>query len=1148
MKRIIFCVAIVPLFITAKPVIADPGDTLIVQTYTFEEQNNPETDYDSPGRRWFDLAADDGTEYQKILMYYTLKCFEDGTAGGLGFDCGEWDYTSHTFLYEHTGLLDSNALTHPRYLANNIEFETENFSSIPLVDIYDMEFSSTEISEILSENAYLVNSSLDQELLLSSGTPGRVQFFYSEEELSATGLADSFNKLSLNFGGESTLSNFSVKLAWLPEAPVDFLNTDLSEVYSHPSFSFSTGQKDILLNNSTSWDGSSGLLLDLSYDYSVADFQLIGSSGNSLAAADIGNSYILFDGEDQVSIPPSIFSELDDEVSIGYWLYGTEGVQPENGTTFEGVNEANERVLNVHNPWGNGRVYWDAGQDGGYDRIDEQADEEDYSGQWNHWAFTKNNVSGEMKIYLNGEEWHSGTNKDNSLAGISKFNIGSAAGWSNYYRGGMDNFFILNKELSQNDILEYMDSDYSNSLPYADNLLGYYSFNHSYGEPVLNEVSDEHGLSLGDAQLSNYLGSELNSTLESSVKPWLSLCQGEYVTETVVDFYELQLEHPPVSVVEYAVNGNEIEVISYQSLYPEAYSVHYDLNGSALDSVSNSLELPITINNETLNYFSPEFEVVNRIELGRFITPYGIGLDLEEGWTWVYDVTDFEPLLRGEVELEAGNWQELLDLKFLYIEGTPPRDVKRVENIWAGNWQLSSWDDTVLEQSFNVEEGEDMFKVRATTSGHWFGQGNNCAEFCSNTHDLKINGNTEYSWEMMQECADNPLYPQGGTWIYDRAGWCPGAPVTTRELELTPYINSEEFTLEYDIDYDPYGNYWLMAQLFSYGGYNHQLDPEITQVLAPSDFKINSRINPICDNPVVRITNKGALPLNSLEFSYGINGQMESFTWQGSLDFMESEDVVLNYSMNQNFYAGNEDESLEFEVEISQPNGSVDENQSNNYANSHFFRPPTYSYDEDEDDNRIIIETRTNNVPSETQVQLKTLDGSSHWTSNYTEANTLYRDTLTLNAGCWLLHITDSDDDGLDFFANNDGSGYVRIKEVGGWYFKMFEDNFGKELLHYFNFDTNIFSGIDQVDEPIPSVQVYPNPSRGLFYLKGINLLGQLEIAVYDSSGSEVKSLVKTLNSSSDRIAIDLSLEGKGLYNLVIKTKDKLYSSRVISQ
>ena len=100
------------------------ADTTIIQTFTHEAQNNPQTAYDSPGRRWFEFPpSDNGLSYQKILMYYNLKCFEDGTAGNLGFPCGEWDYLTYTYLYDHTGVMDSTAATHPKYLLNGANFD-----------------------------------------------------------------------------------------------------------------------------------------------------------------------------------------------------------------------------------------------------------------------------------------------------------------------------------------------------------------------------------------------------------------------------------------------------------------------------------------------------------------------------------------------------------------------------------------------------------------------------------------------------------------------------------------------------------------------------------------------------------------------------------------------------------------------------------------------------------------------------------------------------------------------------------------------------------------------------------------------------------------------------------------------------------------
>ncbi|MGA1374894.1 MAG: hypothetical protein ACO3YQ_08825, partial [Flavobacteriales bacterium] len=110
------------LFACALPGAAQTADTTWVQTFTFEAQNNPATAYDSPGRRWFEFPdSDNGTSYRKVLMYHRLKCFEDGTAGGLGYPCGEWDYLTYTYLFDHTGVLDSKLLTQPRWKIEDLD-------------------------------------------------------------------------------------------------------------------------------------------------------------------------------------------------------------------------------------------------------------------------------------------------------------------------------------------------------------------------------------------------------------------------------------------------------------------------------------------------------------------------------------------------------------------------------------------------------------------------------------------------------------------------------------------------------------------------------------------------------------------------------------------------------------------------------------------------------------------------------------------------------------------------------------------------------------------------------------------------------------------------------------------------------------------
>ena len=64
------------------------------------------------------------------------------------------------------------------------------------------------------------------------------------------------------------------------------------------------------------------------------------------------------------------------------------------------------------------------------------------------------------------------------------------------------------------------------------------------------------------------------------------------------------------------------------------------------------------------------------------MTPYGIGLDFGmEGKTWVFDVTDFGPILKGEKRIlmdKGGQWQEDIDIRFEYIEGTRTTNINEV--------------------------------------------------------------------------------------------------------------------------------------------------------------------------------------------------------------------------------------------------------------------------------------------------------------------------------------------------------------------------------------------------------------------------------------------------------------------------------------
>ncbi len=1122
---------------------ADPGDTLVVQTYTFEEQNNPDQAYDSPGRRWFEFPSADQS-YQKILMYYTLKCFEDGTAGNLGFPCGEWDYLTYNYLFDHTGVLDSNALTHPLYRLDNADFETANLISTPLFNereyetfqfVYpnfvDWEPDTFEAEASLGE---LYELDYNTELLNSTEAHGRTQVLFTSEEIEAATGGGTFdlNQLAFFYNSESEFDVLEVryKLAEDLEAGNVFDESDLTDVYALSNVLDFEGWVPIGLGDDVTWEQGQDLLVDFSYLSAPTsdETNLSGSQGSSLVFSG-DDRFIRFNNVDEVKVPTSVFEDLEDEITISFWLRGDE-VQPVNSTIFEGVDAGNNRQLNSHLPWGNGRVYWDAGFDGGYDRIDQEAATIDYEGKWNHWAFTKNVTEGTMNIYLNGELWHSGTGKDNPFDEIVRFSLGAATGWSNFYRGDLDHFQVWSTELDQNTIAEWMYFDPTNEHPNYDQLEVFYNFNEENTEAVLDQSGHaRHAQTHGSPNRIRHQHRELFLNPRSiDARPSLRIYSmneaAQYESGSVL------LEEPiaPMVLSSWEVNGNDVLLSDVAYHWENGYTYVFDANGVAIDSTAVN-EAEETITNQTLNYFSAPFEVVDRYELGRFITPYGINLDLEEGWTWVFDVTDYAPLLRDSVELECGNWQELLDMKFMFIEGTPPRDVKRVDPLWVGMHNLNTFEETVGEQLVEVQEGETTFRLKTRASGHGFGTGNNCAEFCNNIHSVDVNGQTQWSWQIMQECADNPLYPQGGTWIYDRAGWCPGDKVTTQDFELTPLVQGmDEFTVDYNIEYDPDGNYRFEGQLIAYGDPNFQLDAEISDVLSPSDWKVKSRMNPICNKPKILIRNNGSSELTSATITYGINGNMESMEWTGNLGFLESAEVELQ-TLNPNFWQGSDEDLLLFEVSLTNPNGGVDQNPSNNVATSHFHRPPTYTYGTGEDDNNeVVIWTKTNNAYWETEVSIRNMNDELVYLRNdFDLPNHNYRDTIQLNAGCYKFHLKDFDDDGLQFFANNDGSGTCRMKKVAGSNFINFERDFGKEIVHYFNFQTDLV-GVDEVIEESREVNLFPNPSDGNMFIDIKDYTGGLTYVVNGLSGRDLIKKEMRLRAG-ELIKIELD-EAPGIY------------------
>ena len=458
--------------------------------------------------------------------------------------------------------------------------------------------------------------------------------------------------------------------------------------------------------------------------------------------------------------------------------------------------------------------------------------------------------------------------------------------------------------------------------------------------------------------------------------------------------------------------------------------------------------------------YLPDGDTVEGYELGSFITPYGKRLKMggEAGWTWVYDVTDYAPLLKGRVDLKSGNNQELLDMKFLFIEGIPPRDVISVQNLWPqGLYKYAHLaDDSLLTaREIVLDADANGYMLRARISGHGHNGPRNCCEWDSKTHTYYIGGWDHFRWNVWTDCGFNAIYPQGGTWPFDRAGWCPGTKVDEHDFELTPFVHPGD-TVRIDYGIEMYkdngekdGEFRMSHQLFTYGPPNFRLDACIEDIIAPSDKDGYSRINPICANPIVMIRNLGKLPLKTLRIEYGLKGGPKAtYIWSGMLEFLEKEEVMLPAPDWQGFEG-----SLVFEAEILEPNGSEDERPHNNSMQSVVVPPEILP-------KQFILYIEPNNLGRDRDNSYFLTDdcGSLVYAREEFTSDTLFMDKIMLEAGCYEFRLTDKVEDGMNrhwwyYYENPDmmgKNGKVEIHDMEGNVLRRFPYDFGQEILYRF--------------------------------------------------------------------------------------------------
>jgi len=1071
----------VALFILGSTFLGDlrAQDTLVVQTLTYDSLSRT-------GVYQFPLTGE--KQFEKVIMQYRMRCHHAlvSDANNRNKGCGEWDYNCETFI------TDSSRTDSVKQLQQSAIISSfPSYTNFP----YTSHSTFTTIRRTEQQAVYGYGSTIPRIRIgsglskinfpfVASTRAARTLIVIRATELVAAGLKKGpIQGIHVDFvlpaaGQRKVIARVRITTG---DTPVD---QDIRSKGWVNVYSSSANDSNLYFYQPFLWDGASNLEFDFGITNAslTNDAQVFATDAGYAASltASTSDSALSFYGYEGIQISPNNFGAITNEITIACWTKGDPTVLPTNSALLEGVDSHNNRSVNVHLPWSDNNIYWDCG-DGltGYDRINKAAVQANFAGQWNYWAFTKNATTGRMSIYLNGSLFATDTGKHRPIV-LTNLNLGASLTSSLSYYGDVSRFSLWNKALDSNALKSIMQNDIAANDPNAQNLIAYYKLNEGSGS-TLHDSSAAHAVStlVGLPVWRAINGADIfTNFVSNTLRPNLSLIQSPDTTlkpsNTLSYTFDTLLDHGH-SITRFAiVRDDSVRTLDTIYRWEADTSFTRTETGAVLSKLLVRAEDTARVT--SLGYYQ---KWPQKFEIMSFVTPYGIGLDLgQDGKLWEFDVTDYAPILHGlkRLSMERGSGQEEFDIRFLFIHGTPARNVLDIQQIWPMTeepYQNIASGLRYDPRLVHFNPSAKGYKVRSMVTGH--GQE---GEFVPRTHHLSIDKNL-YQWDVFKVCSTNPLYPQGGTWIYNRSGWCPGAPTLETEYEITGAVTpGTAATFSYGVDMSNYpvgdSRYDPSHQLVSYGAPNFALNAGIVDIQRPSDRIAFGRINPACDFPIVVIRNNGSTLLTSLKLDYYVDGgPHRTFNWSGHLNFLDTESVTLPID-SLGFWTS----SLtgQFHVDISSPNGGTDEYDHDNHYSSRYTQPPSYA-------GAIVVNFKTNNFPFENSYEVRDLSGKIVFARpNTGTKNTIYFDSLALPAGCYTLTLHDDPDsaDGLSFWNNpSQGSGYLRLRQTSrtGKILTTFQSDFG--LFSEYDFQiTSTAAGVATSPDGYQLMSLYPNPAH----------------------------------------------------------------------
>lgn len=1134
------------------------GDTIVVKTFK----------YGSATRDTAIQFPSNSLTYEKIIMRYNMRCKNGlvSTSSQRNLGCGEWDYSCNTYIADSSRMEIEN-LTAPSHIISNFTGTVFPYTTLQPYDYYNYAQTTVTLNSITSETQYTVGTGTSSvpNYLKTNQKSGRSQLLYTAAELTSAGFtAGNIDGLLLdvaNAGGNANFFSLGIQNSTLTALNASTLVlTGFTNVYNS-NYTFVNGNNRIQFHTPFNWNGTDNILIDCSFTNSNPSTPIVfnGVTTTSVNALYTNNNFAVdLEANGHININSTFLSAINNSLTISFWAYGNKNLMPANTSVlYAYATNPNDRALNIHLPWSDNSVYFDCGfSAGGFDRANKVSTAANQGGQWNHWTFTKNVSSGWMRIYLNGTLWLIAGGKVKPIS-IMNMILGKDASLNNNYKGKINELTIWNREFVLADVKAIMNVPVTPSHPYYSDLVAYYKMDEGTGL-VVNDTKNSI-TSTGTSILWSFdRGNKLTRMFnETNVKPNVTFLRGVYSITTNTVVVKDSIGRSPNTVQQYSITSNATvtpmanDVIVLASTSNNLYNasplnVYNGDTGVLTGTIAAVAQNTITITNLNYNKRHPFY-----IELMSFVTPYGIGLDFGmNGKTWYFDMSDYAPLLKGKKRFLmtlGGEWQEQMDIDFLFIVGTPPRTVLECNQLWQGGarWGGSSIgsinNDTRFPiQSVATNSLANAFKMRSTITGHG-AEG----EFDQNggliDHYFNINGGAnEFSWQITRRCATNPITAQGGTWVYDRQGWCPGEYSLLKEYNVTPFITpGSTVTLDYNCSNPPVtsGDYRYIAahQLISYGSPNFSLDASIIDVNKPSNKVLFSRENPMCAKPIITVQNTGSTSITSLNIDYWMNSNSskETYTWTGNLAFMDT--VSISLPIGNLWTNGVLPSNNKFNVELKKANNSTDNYSYNNKYSSGFTLPDILT-------DSLTIEVKTNNIPSENSYKLFDDNGNVvPGASVLTGVNTVYNDNYILS-GCYKLIFEDTGEDGLQWWASTaQGAGYVRLKNAQGTVIKTFNADFGRRFEYSFTTKQYMYTGLKE-NELTNNVRLYPNPAHDKFQISMQNT-ENTNVIITDMLG---RMFELPFTKTKDNLTFDTSTLKAGVYLVKITKENSTCTKKLV--